>query len=223
MGTMTTHSEPSARAAVPDGTGGFRGRLLDALAAAITEDGYRKTTVAGIVRRARTSRRTFYEHFSGKEACYAALLADANAAMIRQISAAVDPRAAWDVQVRQAVAAWIAAAESSPALTVSWIRDLPSLGAAARGLQRDMTNQFITMIQTLCDTEELRAAGIRPVSRELAIVLLGGLRELMAMTVEDGGSIGDVAEQAEQASIALLGPHWLNWTGPSAAGGEFTR
>ena len=202
----TTGSGPSTRAAAKDDAGGFRRRLLDALAASIAEDGYRKTTVADIVRRARTSRRTFYEHFSDKEACFVALLADANAAMIRQISAAVDPKAPWDVQVRQAVGAWIAAAESAPALTVSWIRDLPSLGAAARGLQRDLMDQFITMLQTLCDTEELRAAGIRPVSRQRAIILLGGLRELMATTVEDGGRIGDVAGLAEQASIALLGP-----------------
>ncbi|MFL6125957.1 helix-turn-helix domain-containing protein [Actinophytocola sp.] len=55
------------------------------------EIGYRSTTVADIVRRARTSRRTFYEHFAGKEECFVALLTDANDAMIRSITAAVDP------------------------------------------------------------------------------------------------------------------------------------
>ncbi|HJQ47221.1 MAG TPA: helix-turn-helix domain-containing protein [Amycolatopsis sp.] len=186
---------------------GFRGRLLEALAGAIAEDGYRKTTVADIVRRARTSRRTFYEHFSDKEACFVALLSDAIASMIGQIAAAVDAKAPWDVQIRQAVGAWIEAAESAPALTVAWIRDLPSLGAAARHLQREAMDGFITMLQTLCDTDELRAAGISPVSRPRAIILLGGLRELMATIVEDGGRLGDVADQAERASIALLGPH----------------
>ncbi|NKQ53974.1 TetR/AcrR family transcriptional regulator [Amycolatopsis sp. K13G38] len=201
----TTGSDALTRAAKED-EGGFRARLLDALATCIAEDGYRRTTVADIVRRARTSRRTFYEHFSDKESCYLALLADANARMIEQISAAVDPKARWDVQIRAAVVAWIAAAESAPALTLSWIRDLPSLGTAARTLQRDMMDAFAAMIQTLCDTEELRAAGIQPVPRQLAIILLGGLRELMASTVEDGGRIGDVTEVAVEASIALLGP-----------------
>jgi AcrR family transcriptional regulator len=37
----------------------FRQRLLDALEASIASDGYPRTTVADIVRRARTSRRTF--------------------------------------------------------------------------------------------------------------------------------------------------------------------
>ncbi|MFD9893507.1 TetR/AcrR family transcriptional regulator [Amycolatopsis sp. NPDC059027] len=186
--------------------GKFRQRLLDGLAASIVEDGYRDTTIAGIVRRARTSRRTFYEHFSSKEACFVALLADANAEMVRQIAAAVDRSAHWESQARQAIEAWIACAESEPALTLSWIRDVPSLGAAARQLQRDTMEAFIVMIQTLCDTAEWRDAGIGPVPRQLAIMLLGGLRELTASTVEDGGRIGDLTEVAVHATIALLGP-----------------
>lgn len=201
MTTVTTTST------VPGEAGsGFRRRLLDALATCIARDGYRATTVADIVRGARTSRRTFYEHFSDKEACYVALLSDANSEMIRQISSAVNPDAGWQTQIRQAVSAWIAAAESAPALTVSWIRDLPSLGSAARELQREMTDAFVTMIQRLCDTEELRAAGVGPLPRPLAILLIGGLRELLASTVEDGGDIGEVHDLAVQASIALLEP-----------------
>ena len=45
----------------------FRDRLLDGLAASIGERGYRDTTVADIVRHARTSKRTFYGEFSSKE------------------------------------------------------------------------------------------------------------------------------------------------------------
>ncbi|WP_459715874.1 TetR/AcrR family transcriptional regulator [Actinophytocola sp. KF-1] len=185
---------------------GFRQRLLDGLAASIEADGYRNTTVADIVRRARTSRRTFYEHFDSKEACFVALLTDANTAMIREISAAVDARAPWAKQVRQAIATWIACAESQPAITVSWIRDVPSLGAAARELQRDVMSAFVTMIQTLCDTDEWRSVRAEPVSEQLALILLGGLRELIATTVEDGRRVSDMTEVAVRASIALLGP-----------------
>jgi len=184
----------------------FRQRLLDGLAASITEAGFRETTVADVVRRARTSRRTFYEHFSGKEECFIALLAEANRDMIRQISEAVDPGAPWAEQVRQAIEAWIACAESEPAITLSWIRDVPALGATSRDLQREAMEGFIAMTQRLTDTAEMRAAGIRPPSRQLAIMLLGGLRELIATTVEDGGRAGDVTEVAVRASIALLGP-----------------
>ena len=198
----------------PGGSGVFRRRLLDGLAASIAEDGYRSTTVADIVRRARTSRRTFYEHFADKEACFIALLTDANAAMIRRISAAVDPKASWDTQIRQAITAWIACAESEPAVVLSWIRDMPTLGTEASRLQRDMMEAFVTMIQTLSGTQELRAAGVGPVPRQQAIVLLGGLRELIAITVEDGGRVSDITGAAVHASIALLGPRGLG-SGPA--------
>lgn len=183
-----------------------RQRLVDALAGSIDDIGYSATTVADIVRRARTSRRTFYEYFSDREACLVTLLTETNRQAIATISAAVDPGAPWAVQIRQAVEAWIANAESRPAVMLSWIRDVPALGLAARRLQREVTESFITMIQTLSDTEELHAAGVDTVSRQRAIMLIGGLRELTAMSVESGGRMSDVTDEAVGAALALLGP-----------------
>jgi AcrR family transcriptional regulator len=184
----------------------FRQRLLDALEEGIAEDGYPRTTVADIVRRARTSRRTFYEHFDSREACFVALLTDANAEQVRQIAAAVDATAPWRSQVRQAVEAWISSGEFRSSLMLSWIRDVPSLGDAARRLQRDAMENFIEMLRALGDSGEFRAAGVGPVSRQRIIMLLGGLRELTAITVEEGGRMSDITEEAVDASIALLSP-----------------
>lgn len=206
---MTSTGHATLRGQSPHGTdpaGGFRQRLLDALAACIAEIGYQKTTVADIVRRARTSRRTFYEYFADRESCFVALLTDTHEDMIARISAAVDPHAPWRSQVRQAVHAWIAAAEATPALTLSWIRDVPALESTARDLQRDAMDAFVSMLQTLADTDEARAAGIRGIQRDRAIILLGGLRELMATTVEDDRRLGDITDLAVEASIALLSP-----------------
>lgn len=183
-----------------------RGRLLEGMAAAVRERGFRDATVADVVRHARTSRRTFYQHFPDKQACYIALLQEANAAMVRQIAAAVDRRAPWDEQIRQAVEAWIAVAQSDLALTLSWIRDLPALGANARHLQREWLEAFIVLIEDLAAGPQLRAAGVAPPSRQLMIMLLGGLRELIAATGEDGEDIGGITEVAVRATQALLGP-----------------
>ena len=205
---MTIASTAPHQAGVP-GTApdDFRRRLLEGMAAAVRECGFRDSTVADVVRHARTSRRTFYEHFPGKQACFIALLREANAAMVRQIAAAVDRRAPWDVQVRQAIEAWIAAAQADLDLTLSWIRDLPSLGADARHLQRESLEAFIVLVRDLTDTPELRAAGVAPPSRQLMVMLLGGLRELIATTVEDGGDIGGITEVAVRATQALLDPN----------------
>ncbi len=185
----------------------FRLRLLEGMAAAIRESGYRDSTVADVVRHARTSRRTFYEHFPSKQACFIALLQECADKTARQIAAAVDPHARWDAQVRQAIEAWIAVSRSDLPVTLSWIRDLPSLGSAARHLQREWLEGFVVLVENLTDTPELRAAGVAPPSRPLTIMLLGGLRELLATTVEDGGDIADITEVAVRATQAMLAPH----------------
>jgi AcrR family transcriptional regulator len=206
--SVTVHdAATSAAAPSTDPPIDFRRRLLEGMAAAIRERGFRETTVADVVRLARTSRRTFYEHFASKQDCYIALLRESNAEMISEIAAAVDPHAAWDLQVQQAIGAWIGASESEPAITLSWIREIPSLGDAARELQRDFHEAFIVLIETLTDNPELRAVGVEPVSRQVATVLLGGLRELMAITVEDGGAISDITDVAVHSTMALIGPH----------------
>jgi AcrR family transcriptional regulator len=185
---------------------GFRRRLLDGMAAAIRRSGYAETTVADIVREARTSRRTFYAHFADRQECLIALLREANQQTIARIEKAVDPHAPWDAQVRQAIEAWIAAVQADPPITLAWIRDVPALGTGARRLQRETMAAFVVLIQTLTDTAELRAAGVRPPTQQIAIVLLGGLRELIATTVEDGGDIDGITDAAVAATRLLLGP-----------------
>ena len=43
-------------------------------------------------------------------------------------------------------------------------------------------------------------------SRPLALILLGGLRELTALFVEDGRDVRGIVEPAITASTAILGP-----------------
>ncbi len=100
-----------------DAASPFRRRLLDGLTVSIGERGYRATTVADIVRHARTSKRTFYDEFSSKEECFVELLAAGNREMIIKIRAAVDPGADWHAQVRQAVNAWVSDIEERPAIS----------------------------------------------------------------------------------------------------------
>ena len=45
-----------------------------------------------------------------------------------------------------------------------------------------------------------------PGRRQLAIMLIGGLRELIAATVQGGSDSTDVTEVAVQATLALLSP-----------------
>ena len=86
---------------------GHRDRLIAAMATAIEQQGYRDTTVADVVRIARTSRRNFYEHFDDRDACFLALFDATNDAMMHAIAAAVHPDRPLEEQVDAAVDAYI--------------------------------------------------------------------------------------------------------------------
>jgi AcrR family transcriptional regulator len=184
----------------------FRDRLIDGLAASIGERGYRDSTVADIVRHARTSKRTFYEQFASKEECLIELLRRNNEDLIANIQAAVDPEADWQDQIRQAAVAYVDHIGSRPAITLSWIREAPALGLVARPLNRLAMEALTDMLVDLTDSAGFRRAGLTPISRPLALILLGGLRELTALFVEDDRDVQGIVEHAIAAATAILGP-----------------
>ena len=186
----------------------FRLRVLDGLDASIRERGYRATTVADIVRHARTSKRTFYDHFASKEECFLELLRVEVEIMADDIRSAVDPRSDWQVQTRQAVEGYVGSIESRPAIALSWIRELPYLGDIARPIQRRGLDLLTSLLINLSSSPGFQRANLPPLTAPLAVILLGGLRELVALAVEDGRPARDIVEPGVDASIALLGPRY---------------
>ncbi|MDQ2636307.1 MAG: TetR/AcrR family transcriptional regulator [Actinomycetota bacterium] len=201
---MATALDTSADESRP--TGLFRDRVLDGMAESITERGYRDTTVADIVRHAHTSKRTFYEQFSSKAECLIELLRRNNEMLIASIRGAVDPEDDWDEQIRCAVNAYVEHIAARPAVTLSWIREAPALGDVATPLHRQAMEHLTDMLVDLSASAGFRRAQLPPLSRPLALILLGGLRELTALFVEDGRDVRGIVEPAITASTAILGP-----------------
>jgi len=210
----TTVGCDAAYDAGPDQVSGeHRERLLAGLAAALRERSYGEITVADVVRHARTSRRTFYEHFAGKQDCFIALLEEETARNVARIAAAVNPRSPWQAQVRQAIQAWIGGVRDDPAVLLCWIRVVPALGESARPLLRRTMAAFAGLIRTLAESPELVSAGVTPLAPQEIVMLLGGLKELIATTVEDGDDVSSIIDIATDVTIRILAPH----AGPAAA------
>src|SRR3978361_858944 len=131
---------------------GHRERLIAAMAASIEEKGYRETTVADVVRIARTSRRTFYEHFEDREACFLALFDARNDATMQEIAAAVHPEEPLGDQVDKALDAYIHNVAAQPALYRSFVRELPGLGQAGAGRQLAVIERFARLLVTLVES-----------------------------------------------------------------------
>jgi AcrR family transcriptional regulator len=203
--TVTDDAASAGASNKPADNDPFRQRLLDGLAASITERGYRASTVADIVRHARTSKRTFYDQFPTKEQCFLELLHADVGKLAEHIRDAVDRDGDWQTQIRQAVEAYVDHIDARPALTLSWIRELPSLDAAARPFQRRGMQLLTSLLVNLSDNPGFQKAGLPPLTRPKAVILVGGLRELTALAVEDGHSVREIVEPAVQASVAMLG------------------
>ena len=183
-----------------------RARLLAGLSDALRERSYAEVTVADVVRHARTSKRTFYEHFADKHDCFVALLTLSNTELRGCIADAVDPAAPWQVQIRQGVGALLALVQAEPHLFLNWFRAVPTLGDEGRELVREGMATFVDLIRTLADTPDLQRAGVRPPTRDLGIIVFGGLRELIATALEEGRDPETLLDSAAEAVSALLAP-----------------
>lgn len=193
----------------PPGTGeqpGHRQRLIAAMATAIEEKEYRETTVADVVRLARTSRRSFYEQFEDRDACFLALFDATNDAMMRRVAESVDVEATLDEQVDAAVAAYIASVTERPALYQSFVRELPALGAAGAERSAATLERFARTLIALVDAAGEAQPGIvrRPLTIDTAIIIVGGLRELLVFSVQSGRDLQELRATVGATVKAIL-------------------
>ncbi len=190
----------------PSPGAGHRERLIAAMAASIEAKGYRDTTVADVVRIARTSRRNFYEHFADRDACFLALFDATNEAMMRQIAAAVWPDQPLDRQVDGAVDAYIDNVAAQPALYRSFVRELPGLGQAGADRGLATLERFAALLVELVESGRRAQPdlGLAPLSIDTAIIIVGGLRELLVISLQRGRDMRELRATAGETIKAIL-------------------
>ncbi len=109
-------------------------RLLVGAVGAIDELGYAQATVAHITERACVSRRTFYELFSNREECLAAVFEDVVARVGRELTACTLEELSWRERVRTGLSAILSFFDREPALARLCV--IHALGAGPRVLER---------------------------------------------------------------------------------------
>ncbi len=199
---------PSKQTAPAEATERFshRERLIAAMARSIEAKGYRETTVADVVRIARTSRRTFYEHFEDREACFLALFDATNDDTMEQIAAAVDPDSPLEEQVDCALDAYINSITTHPALYQSFVRELPGLGQAGAERQLAVIERFAQLLIDLVESGRRARPeiGARPLTMDIAIMIVGGLRELAVISLQQGRDLRELRAASSQTVKAIL-------------------
>jgi AcrR family transcriptional regulator len=195
---MSTTEQPRA------GRRSNRERLLEALAVSIRERGLRGTQIADIVRLARTSRRTFYECFRDKESCFVELVRESTSELIGAIEAAVERDAPWQTQVDQAVDLYLHTLAGDPAMTATISRELPALGLRGAEVQREGIERYAQLVVRLSEGAASRDGAIRALSLETAIMVVGGLNELVVYAIEHERPLDSIAAVAKDLYAAVI-------------------
>jgi AcrR family transcriptional regulator len=184
----------------------YRGRLLEGLAQSLREQGLQRTQVGDIVRHARTSRRTFYECFPDKESAFVELIRESSIAILELVDAAIDPEATWDSQVDRAIDTYLSALTEDPALTATVSRELPTLGERGAALQHEGIDRFASLVVKITSGPAMRRAGVAPVTPDAAVMLIGGVAELVARATHDGRPLSEVGDTAKAVLKAVIEP-----------------
>lgn len=192
-----------------------RGRLLGAMAELVAERGYPAVTVGDVVGRARVSKRTFYEYFADREACFLSTYAAAAEGALDQIATAAEESAAADLpmpeMVRRGVRAYLTALAAQPGLTRTLLTEISSVGPRGWEVRREVLRRFAD--QLAARVAEARAsmgpADPRPPSltSALALALVGGINELVLEAVETGRAdrLPELESTATELVVAVLG------------------
>jgi len=93
-----------------------RERLIAGIAEAVAENGYGGATIAQVAKHAAVSRRTFYEHFDGKEDCFVAAYETAMEELRERVGHGFEEAEDWPGGIRAGIAAMLRFLAAEPAL-----------------------------------------------------------------------------------------------------------
>lgn len=177
-------------------------RLMDGLAASIREKGLARTQVTDIVRHARASRRTFYNHFEDKEACFVELMNAMSDAFLEEVDRSIDREAPIATQIDQAIDTYLGLVTSDPGLTQTFAS--PSLGERIVMAQRDGFERYAELIVSVVESDSERDPQVEPVSIERAYMLVSGLHHTLVRALVRGEELERVSSEFKAVMKLVL-------------------
>ncbi len=191
----------------PEGSDRYRARLIAGLASALAEKELGATTVADIVGHAHVSKRTFYEHFSDKRDCFAALANSITDQMLAVVGQAIEREDSWEAKARTACLTYMRVAASSPQLTRTLVLEVQAGGPQALKVRRSAYQRHAETFVRLSQQAAQERPDLRPISPAAATAIVAGINELMLEVVEEGRAerlteVADVAFELIHAVAA---------------------
>jgi AcrR family transcriptional regulator len=164
--------------------------------------------VADVVERAGVSRRTFYEQFADKEACFLAAYDVGLGAVLGRIGEAVEvnPGAGWRERARAGVEAFLALLASEPAFARALQLEILTAGPAALDRRAGMLTMFSGVWRDLHNRARVEEPALWDLPDEVFTVLTAGLEELVRDCIRTRGTaaLPQLAEPILRTVIAVF-------------------
>lgn len=177
-------------------------RLMEGLAASIREKGLAGTQVSDIVRHAHASRRTFYNHFEDKEACFVELMTTLADAFLEEVDRAIDREAPLATQIEQAIDTYLGLVTGDPALMSTFAS--PALGERTVLVQRDGFERYAELIVSVVEADAAHDPQVEPISIERAYLLVSGLHQTLVRALVRGEDLDRVSYEFKAVIRAAL-------------------
>ncbi len=187
---------------MPTKTDEQHARLMEGLAASIREKGLAGTQVSDIVGHAHASRRTFYNHFEDKEACFVELMTTLADAFLAEVDRAIDRDAPIGTQTEQAIDTYLGLVTGDPALMSTFAG--PALGERTVLAQREGFERYAELIVSVVEGDSARDPRVRPISIERAYMLVSGLHQTLVRALVRGEDLGPAAYEFKAVITAAL-------------------
>jgi AcrR family transcriptional regulator len=185
-----------------------RERLLAAIAEVVAERGYNKATIAQITTAASVSRRTFYEHFDGKEACFIAAYDAVDTYIIGHISEQLREQSRWPDRVATMLTEMLRFFASRPHLARLSMVESAAVGEGMAS-RRERTSQRLV---ALLEPGRAERSGERELAEGIEEAIAGGIMTLITRRVVAGE-----AEQLERFAAGIVEFALVPYLGAGAA------
>src|ERR1044072_4709365 len=159
-----------------------RERIITALVDTVAERGYNATTVAHITKAASVSRRTFYEHFADKEACFLAAYEMVADHIRNSMRAAADSFEEWPQQVRAALATMLSFLAGEPELARIVMIEPIAAGGEIAARHRATMQSFAEILKA----GRPEHGGARPLPEATEETVVGGILSLLVREISSG-------------------------------------
>lgn len=180
--TMLNLPSIKSREPVPE----HRYRLLEAMGSSAADRGFASTTIADIVREAGVSKRTFYEHFASKEACFLALFRAVSASALRTLRENLDPNKPWYLQIETALDAYFGHLSAGPRLLRTLFVEVHHLGPEGAAVRREVMQHLAGFLLQTVNQPGAGRDGLPELSPTMAMAAVGGINELVLLAIERG-------------------------------------